>query len=400
MNEGYNELVSRIAGQPEGARVEFKSAEILKNKPNRLLRSVVGMLNAEGGELIVGVGERDGRAASFEGVEEGDRERSRWRDIFLDRIRPQVQIGMALVPIPGSDRSLMVIEVPKGTRGPYAYSSEQSFVVVRRRGDRLRPMTWNEVLEAARGSEVEEARQEKAQATLRERVDEVEKARERRSLWFFIAVPVNELELDDAAVKRALEEPEVTGIRRDGWTFNSLGEVRPCRRGLEKGRGLRADGTVFRHLRVRTNGRVEFMTDMEDFEWGPSTRGGKGGWSLYPYTVTEYPVSLLRFLGYIYQGTSRDQKVLLQSVFFGVKGSTLAPYRPGPPYRYLSRELQPCDEDVLYCPIDPLAPSVRDILEGPDSVALRMIKPLYEEFGYDEEKIPFYERASARFIFS
>jgi hypothetical protein len=38
-------------------------------------------------------------------------------------------------------------------------------------------------------------------------------------------------------------------------------------------------------------------------------------------------------------------------------------------------------------------------VQAPDSVAFRLIKPLYEAFGYDEEKIPFYERAAGRFVF-
>jgi len=68
-----------FAGKDENDRREFKEAEALR-RPANIGREVVGFLNAGGGDIWIGVEEKEGRAVGFQQIADIDRSLISLRD--------------------------------------------------------------------------------------------------------------------------------------------------------------------------------------------------------------------------------------------------------------------------------------------------------------------------------
>jgi predicted HTH transcriptional regulator len=77
-------------GQRESQRLEFKGADALKD-PEKIAREVVAMLNAEGGEIWVGLREEEGRAVAVEAIPNAEAEGRRLLDYLVDTVEPPLR---------------------------------------------------------------------------------------------------------------------------------------------------------------------------------------------------------------------------------------------------------------------------------------------------------------------
>jgi len=133
----------QLLGRAEDLHLELKSAAVLK-QPEGILREVVGMLNADGGLIVIGVEEEAGQAVAIEDVEHAEAQQIALQDQILDRIQPRPQDATVKIVEIG-DKQVLTVNVTPGVNKPYAFSRQGALVFVRRYHDRLRPMSLDEV---------------------------------------------------------------------------------------------------------------------------------------------------------------------------------------------------------------------------------------------------------------
>ena len=134
-------------GTRENERLEFKASEVLRSPAGRrkLMEEVVGMLNARGGRILIGVREQDSIAAALDPIAEVERNLydHSMRDLLVDAIEPRVRWLHAL------DGFVLELDVrlPQEERRPFCRLSGKDRRYLVRVGDRLRPMKYAELRE-------------------------------------------------------------------------------------------------------------------------------------------------------------------------------------------------------------------------------------------------------------
>ena len=149
-------------GERESLKSEFKRVEALKD-PANIAREVVAFLNAEGGEIWIGVGEAAGVADVIEEVPNPELQRDRLQDALVDLVEPCPVVGreiaIEVVPFPADQaRGLLRVRVEAGRRGPYALLRQTMRAYLKRTGTRLRPMTREELAQAFQQASTDEDR--------------------------------------------------------------------------------------------------------------------------------------------------------------------------------------------------------------------------------------------------
>ncbi|MGH7150971.1 MAG: AlbA family DNA-binding domain-containing protein, partial [Planctomycetota bacterium] len=145
-------------GEPESQTLEFKGAGALKDLAS-ISREVVAMLNSRGGDVWIGIEEREGRGASVEGIPDAEREARRLRDHLVDSIHPSPSAEEVSLSCASDEtgRSVLLVRArPRKERKPYAFRKEGGWHFLLRVGDRVRPMSREEFLGPV--SSTEEAR--------------------------------------------------------------------------------------------------------------------------------------------------------------------------------------------------------------------------------------------------
>jgi predicted HTH transcriptional regulator len=114
-----NAAAEPLLGRDEGPQLEFKSREALEDLA-KVGREVVGMLNAEGGEVWVGVREEAGRAVAVEALADPGLARQRLRDYLADSLEPRLQaeVAVEVVEWQGSPALLRIEIRPRRERQP------------------------------------------------------------------------------------------------------------------------------------------------------------------------------------------------------------------------------------------------------------------------------------------
>jgi len=383
-----------IPRDKEGQRLEFKGRDALDD-PSGIARVVVAMLNADGGEVWIGVEEREGRAfAPQEIPEPGLAERS-LRDYLVDTIEPsprQDEVAVAAERVAGGATLLRVRVSPGEGRRPYAHIKDGGRHYVVRVADRLRPMSREEILGPARSATPRDESAEVRRDFLREREEQQRRGKE--IFWVRIQpVPGVELNLEDETLRACLNDPTATGNRPAGWVFaNAYGEsvLEP-----HKNRRVLGDEDA-RRTEVRRDGGLVFAAPMDNLKWMGYER------EIWPFALLEFPTSLFRLAATLYSGklTSRHAAVLADLALFRVGGWKLRPYSPDAAGRLWSNAAVFRDEDLFYP--DPLLFRGDEVLEEPDRCAFRLVERVYKAFfrdRYDPKMIPReYDRKSGRLV--
>ncbi|GAC1340144.1 MAG: hypothetical protein NVS2B6_17350 [Thermoleophilaceae bacterium] len=385
-------------GNREDLYTEFKRVDALRD-PANVAREVVGFLNAEGGQVWIGFGETDGVADLVEPVSEPDRQRDRLRDALVDLIEPAPMIGREVeinfVPFPADpSRGVLVVDVKKGQRGPYALLRQTARAFLQRTGSRLRPLTREELWLAF-------TRAPKLEGQEAERVRDLEADMVKWSATFAglkVAVrPVGDMELrlDSESLSPLLQDARKTDNRPLGWNFTSrYSELKPLQQGYRFG-----EKDSVQWLEIRGSGEIEFSAGLERLLWKGDSR------SIWPFALLEMPTSVLRLARTLYTEfantpRSPDARIVLGLGIFGIRDWTLAPYSPNSiGYQFPHSKPSAFDEaDDFFG--EPVVELWKELEASPDKSAYKLIRQVYRAFHYEEKAIPAeYNRATGQLAF-
>lgn len=371
-------------GQKEGPRLEFKGADALKT-PETIARGVVAMLNAEGGDIWVGLREENEQAVAIEPIVDQDRAARRLIDHLIDTIEPAPVDEVEVEPEASEEGCVLRVAVrPRPGRKPYALLKGGGRQFVIRVGPRSRPMTRQELAEQFLADvSVSHSRGEQALEQAKYRLAEARGQAQRANghrFWLGLE-PTADLALDlqDPRFEILLQDPLATGNRRNGWSF-----VVPFGPGprLLKDRLVMTDAAYDipegRRITIWRHGALTFESSLAGLQ-------GLEGRKIEPLALLEYPISAFRMARVIEadrlpSGTS----VVADLSFFGIRGWKLYPGSLGR-WQRRSHSFEE-SEDLLW--ERPLIFSAQEIEDEPDRCGYRLVERVYEAFGFRREEMP------------
>jgi class 3 adenylate cyclase len=383
-----------LLGKDENDRREFKEAEALR-RPANIGREVVGFLNAGGGDIWIGVEEKEGRAVGFQQIADIDRSLISLRDHLIETVEPQYQTDeVELDPKDG----LIHVTVEKGKNPPYAQrDGGRRFWI--RIGARLREMSREEI-----GKKFAEAF--KAHSTREDRVAEIAKklrkdqasvALEKPELWLRL-VPTESLNIDlnDEQNKKQfrtwLTDPSATGNRRSGWDF-----VHDMRAPRFLGDQVRhGNDDDYMRTQITEQGHVTFRVSSDNLRQPTGAVP-----NLAPYALVEYPVSVFRLMAAIlgrHGEAHANLQVVAGLVISGIRGWSLSPGSPQEPVRHWGGP-KAFENDVLEIDPERLVFAANDLKENPDRCGLRVVRLIYGRFGFESGAIlPEFDQQQGRLL--
>lgn len=384
-----------ILGRREGQHLELKSRAAL-DEPTKIARAVVGMLNAGGGEVWIGVDDEDGVAVGVDAIRDPERARDRLNDSLLDTLDPSPtaeEVAIELVP-PGTDPALLVVKVRPQAEGPgrapYAFRKGGGWHFVRRVGARNHPMSRQEIFgrPAPEGGE----------PAVDEAVRKLEEARREipgPGLWLALQ-PARGLQLDvqEERFVEIARDPWRTGNREAGSHFaRSRNQPELSRIGIEWGVQGDLEGQFVSRVEVSEEGALHFWAALERLQW--TSREPRQS-EIWPLALLEYPISAFRIARVVY-GDNLDSgdQVAADFALLGVEGWGLRKGTPGDffPVNDLARQQEP---DLIW---EPVVFSYREMDEAPDRCGFRLVRRVYQAFGWHEKDIPRqYDRQTGKLI--
>lgn len=390
-------------GRKEDQRLEFKGRDAL-SAPEKIAREVVGMLNAGGGEVWVGLRDEGGRAVAVEAIPtrtEAEREMNRLRDSLLDRIEPAPlgnEFAVRTLEVGAEGFVLQVEVLPQEGRGPYALLSREGRYFGVRVGDRLLPLSLEEIARRFRsaGSDLDVAGG--IQKEILEEQTEIQRGAQ-DLLWIRLK-PAHGQELDFSKILQSglLTDPTQTFSRRTGSTYLEAATLV----GPQVGQEVLTIGRKGRlWLRVDRDGGLTFEAPLGVlWEREPDPRG------VYPWALMEYPTSVLRLMSQLYRRAEVWEErqapqvpVVAHLAIFGLGPASLGPGSPQTWMPYLSPNSRKSFEGPDFVLGRPLVLRAEQIRNEPDRCAFRLYKRVYEAFGFDEDAIPpEFDRQTGRLV--
>jgi len=372
--------------------LELQAAEALE-RPETIAHVVVAMLNADGGEIWIGLRTHDGMAVEIQGIPDPRRAAATLRESLVDRLNPSPlpeEVEIETVPHGRGIALLRITVMPRAERKPYALTRSGAWYFPVRVGTSSRAMSREEIF---RHTGKDRGVESRLDASIRNVLDEREAARAslRDRMWLCLE-PASAITLDLQAPR--LEElaanPETSGNRRIGWHFARAS--RAPRLGKDT---LRWEWEEALAVEVRARGGLLFEASLKALHWKGDDH------ALWPLSVLEYPMSAFRIAKGIYEGTlGIEERVVADLAFFGIRGWTLKSGSPLDPhfFRLVTPIVYPGpDEDLTWT--KPLVFELRDVLETPDRCGFRLVRRVYEAFGLRERDMPpEYDRDSGRLL--
>jgi len=391
-------------GRKETQRLEFKSGEALKDR-YAIGREVVGMLNAEqGGEIWVGLAEEEHRAVRVEPIPDAEVEARSLQDFLLDSVEPAPLSEEIQVRVENSDDGDEVLRIQaegRAERRPYALLRRGGRYYVVRVGDRLRPMTREEILGPGEGGK--QGRDEAIRRVLEERKDVLQN--EEDLLWLRVEPtrPVT-LELQAPLFDEIVRDPARTDNRRTGWHF-ARSDHRPA---LGNGRlswdltYSHAHGEQRFSVEIRGQGGFEFRLGLRDLDLVERLPDGAKR-AIHPLTLFEYLVSAFRIVGAVYTdpGAARSglpEEIVVDLVLLGLEATALMRRRGWVPPDPDENPTYGEGRDFTLAGV-PLVFPTSEVVDEPDHCGFRLVRKIYEAFGVREEGLPReFDRKTRRLI--
>ncbi|HSL82400.1 MAG TPA: ATP-binding protein [Thermoanaerobaculia bacterium] len=382
-----------LVGQREGHKLEFKGREALRDRWS-IGREVVAMLNAEGGEVWVGVAEHGGQAIRLEPIPHVETERSGLQDFLIDAIEPPLTHSELRVETVG--KVLRIVAQPRQKAGPYSLKGKRGAVYFPVRiGERIRPMTRDEQRAAFAGEPRTSNRLgQSLKRMLDERAELQRRGGDRLSLRV-LPVPSISLEGREDEIVELLQDPELTGNRKSAWVFANPfvpAEKQADGRVTSRWPPIASESAEWFRTEVRPDGAIAYEAGLKRYSQPPrgQERPEEGRLELWPLAIAELPVSMMRLAAAIYEGRlGKNDKVLADLSLLGLRGWTLRPGSSrflGHRVMWASPEARTFQEEDLVLG-DPLVFSWPEVRETPDRCGYRMVAQIYREFGYGAEAI-------------
>lgn len=384
-------------GERESQRLEFKDKEALKT-PEIIARAIVGMLNAEGGDVWIGIGEDDhGVGSELQNIENIDRELDRLLDALLDRIEPAPLSTEVVIEKQGTGNHVMRIRIkPDAERRPFAFLKQSGRHFIRRVGAKNLYLSRMELGDLFSLGRTESPVIRRAKALVNERASLIGEGPS--SLWLRI-VPVERVEFVERGrtrLENLLRDPTLSNNRKTGWNFTSqFHEPESDHDGLATRRGIMTE------IRVRYDGEIRFRVELIECSW--AGRIG-GGWpdgtdpdrTFYSTSLIEYPVSVLRLAAKLYRDAETFQPQLQDDSIFlvdflvtGLDGWLLRPHDPEAISLSITKPHEYHGGSILTL-VDPHQIPAGELRDNPDRQGLRIVRYLYRSFGFAETDIPQY----------
>lgn len=419
-------------GLREDLRLEIKGRDSLR-EPDAIAREVVAMLNADGGEIWVGVREDGGVAVAIEAVADAERQGDRLLEALVDLVEPPLHREEVRVQVVGDrERVLRVSAEPVPGRGPYALRRGARVEFPVRFGSRLRPMTRAEIGAAFAGS-WRSARGEVAEGPSREegalRDDQYEAlGSDRPTIWIGVEPEdsAERLDLGRLVESGLLEDPTLSGNRRGGVNFCLALRAMPFegeRAGpqveLRHGRSwLTVGRQTAIELSVSETGSLRSVVRLDEhpFLFPPEPERSPfpelhGAQILNPKALLEYPASVFRLLRALGETGLSDVEigdVRAAVALTSVEGWYVrpGPDHPGWDYPLGMHPLPPAlrrrpkaftDGGVFVGPI--LRFSQEELSKSPDSCAFRLMAQVFAAFGWLDSEIPYFDRGRGKLDF-
>jgi len=130
---------------PESEAIDYKEKVESTDRGNfDFAKDVCAFANSEGGDIVIGVKERNLTSVSYPGIDSPIDAQNRLNDIILSRIEPRIH-GATFheIRIDNSEKYLLIVRVPKSFNGPHWENSKRNFY--RRHNQRNDLMSWREV---------------------------------------------------------------------------------------------------------------------------------------------------------------------------------------------------------------------------------------------------------------
>ncbi len=361
-------------GQQETGTLEFKRKDSLSD-PESIGREVVGMLNSNGGEIWIGIREEAGTAVALDPVSDPEGARQSLRDYLTDALEPSPQGDEVETRIERDNlgQAVLCIRVrPSENRRPYALLKRGGRHFLIRTEDRLRVMAREEVLQPHSDATGLPGAEKK----LREQGEDHRTKRE--NVYWIALKPCSEVTVDiqDPKISNYLKDASLTGNRPHGWNFINPYDEPKLRNGRLVGYGVE----------VWNNGGLSLTKDVDEMRYRGRER------EIHPYALIEYPVALFRLAACLYRdlGVGDSVTILADAALLGIKGWMLRPYSPRDFHyeRPLWDNPHAWNEDMDLFLDRALRLPVSEVISEPDWCGFRLVRHIYEAFGYPEDRIP------------
>ncbi len=365
-------------GQPESNRLEFKSADLLKN-PLKIGRAVAAMLNARGGEIWIGIREQDGKAVAEEPIDAIHDRRRDLQNHLIDTLEPSPaipgELSLTVVPC-RSQGEVLCIAVAEGRRRPYALLRDGGRLFPLRVSDRVRTMSREELASAF----VDRHGDKDALAeTIKQILEERAKALgDGPRIWMRIEPsPPLDLSVQDDDLRGFLTDAASTDNRRDGWTFVLEREVPRLKAGA-----VFVAGPINWRTEIRSSGGILFHAPLERL-----AHGERPPKHIYPYALIELPQSLMRLASHVLKKKAEASGhlvvdlALVSARDWSLRAGSPNPHFPSPHVK------QQFEDDDLILP-RPLVFTADEMRSKPDLCGLRLIRQVYQAFGFGDGDLP------------
>jgi hypothetical protein len=378
----------------ESESLELKSRAAL-DEPDKIARGAVAMWKSGPGAVWIGIKEGQERN-EVEPIPdpEAARERRRLQDHLLDVIEPTPIAGEVMVsdePVGSGTgeegRVLRVTLRPLPERRPYAFRRHGGWHFLRRVGDRIVPMSRDEIVGALQVAP-RSAEPDTVPQVLRM---EVKALLEQAAARFWLGIEpesAGELDLRKLLDTELLTDPTLSNTPRGSYNFTAPAYRGAARVDRSRGRAAVMTGDNVVSLRVLASGGVRFEAALEEI-----FRVGRVPFVdeerlLSPEALLGYLVSVARLVGTLLGKGPPLWRQLPQGDLWaalgitGLEGWGLLPgdLAAWPANRYQIRRFQ--DKDLLLQ--EPLRFSQEQLRDHPDECGMRLVEQIYDAFEIDQ----------------
>jgi len=374
----------------ENETLELKSAAALR-APETIARGAVAMLNSEGGDVWIGFNEgKSTNEVEAISLTESERERRRLQDYLLDVIEPtpvEGEVSVTTLPLGnGSEEMGQVLRVtmkPIPERRPYAFRRHGGRYFVRRVGDRIVPMSREDIGSHFRRMPISTTPDEARKELQREIQALIAGPPDR--FWLGIEPGAGaELKLGELRETELLTDPTVSGAPRGSFNFTAAAYRGAARIIKPGGKAALTIGDEVLSLRVFRNGGVRFEAALEEIFWVGRVPFVNAERLLSPEALLGYLISVPRLVGTLLRDTALWNHLPQGDLWAalgitGLRGWGLLPgdLAEWPQYRYQIRRFQ--DNDLQ----ESLRFTQDDLRERPDECGMRLVERVYHAFEID-----------------